>query len=81
MGNPKKWLSYPRMDTGAAKYGWDPKPGSEVMESRFAPWNNVILTIICIFLYQYYVGESAQPVQEPVIEVVKTGFRFPWQKA
>ena len=69
------------MDTGAAKYGWDPKPGSEVMESRFAPWNNVILTIICIFLYQYYFGESAQPVQEPVIEVVKTGFRFPWQKA
>jgi hypothetical protein len=26
-------------------------------------------------------GESAQPVPEPVIEVVKTGFRPPWQKA
>jgi hypothetical protein len=41
----------------------------------------VILTIICFFLYQHYFGESAQPVPEPVIEVVKTGFRFPWQKA
>ena len=44
--------------------------------------NHINKYIVGVLLMAFVLrGESAQPVPEPVIEVVKTGFWLPWQKA
>lgn len=44
--------------------------------------NHINKYIVGVLLMAFVLrGESAQPVPEPVIEVVKTGFWLPWKKA
>jgi len=76
----KKWLSYPRMDTGASSASYSCPPGSEIMESRFAPWINILLTMLLFLAYRTYAQDTASVPVMPAVEAAKPSFRLPWQK-